>query len=46
MKRRRMTRRIDKKIFTRTAEKTNSKNLPLEIYRGGIRQWIYMLYTT
>lgn len=35
--RRRVSRRKDKKIFTRTASKTKAINLPTKIFRGGIR---------
>lgn len=35
--RRSAPRRKDKKIFSRTATKTKSINLPTKIFRGGIR---------
>lgn len=37
MKRRRMPRRKDRKIFARTAGKTNALNLNRKVMRGGIR---------
>lgn len=33
----RTNKKIDQKIFRRTATKTKSINLPKKIYRGGIR---------
>lgn len=35
--RRRVNKKHDKKIFTRTASKVKAINLPDKIYRGGIR---------
>lgn len=37
LKRSKANPKIDKSIFTRTASKTKSVNLPSKIYRGGIR---------
>lgn len=37
MKRFKTKPKLDKKIFTKTATKTKSINLPSKIYRGGIR---------
>lgn len=37
MKRFKTKPKLDKKIFTKTATKTKSINLPAKIYRGGIR---------
>lgn len=36
-KRKRANRRKDRKIFSKTARKTKAINLPVKIYRGGIR---------
>ena len=36
-KRKRVNRRKDRRIFARTARKTKAINLPVKIYRGGIR---------
>lgn len=37
MKRFKTKPKVDKKIFTKTAAKTKSINLPAKIFRGGIR---------
>lgn len=37
MKRFKTNPKIDKKIFRRTASKVKAINLPVKIYRGGIR---------
>ena len=37
MKRKRVNPRSDKKYFTRTASTVKAINLPLKVYRGGIR---------
>lgn len=37
MKRKRANPKIDKKYFTRTANKVKAINLPVKVYRGGIR---------
>lgn len=37
MKRFKTKPKLDKKIFSRTASKTKSINLPAKIFRGGIR---------
>ena len=37
MKRFKTKPKVDKKIFSRTASKTKSINLPSKIFRGGIR---------
>lgn len=36
-RRKRVNRRKDRKIFSKTARKTKAINLPVKIYRGGIR---------
>lgn len=36
-KRKRVNRRKDRRIFSKTARKTKAINLPVKIYRGGIR---------
>lgn len=36
-KRKRVSRRKDRRIFSRTARKTKAINLPVKIYRGGVR---------
>lgn len=37
MKRKKTVRKVDKKIFTRTARKVKAINLPQKVFRGGIR---------
>lgn len=37
MKRRPVSKKKDKKIFSQTANKVKAVNLPVKIYRGGIR---------
>lgn len=37
MKRKKTNPRIDKKMFTRTAKSVKAINLPVRIFRGGIR---------
>ena len=37
MKRFKTKPKVDKKLFTKTASKTKSINLPAKIFRGGIR---------
>lgn len=36
-RRKRVNRRKDRKIFSKTARKTKAINLPVKIYRGGVR---------
>lgn len=37
VRRRRLSRRYNKRVFTRTARRTHKANLPRRITRGGIR---------